>query len=317
MTTAVDVSVIISNFNNRAMLEPCLRSVLQDLAVSGLGYEVIVVDDGSTDGSGEMIAALFPEVTLIRLTANLGYARANNVGLRAASGRSVMLLNSDTVVLPGAIAMMHHALVQRPDLAAVGPTLLNADGTVQRSCWPLPVKSLVGNTLLMFSLGIGDDYRNWDHRTDREVEWIGSAALLIRRGALEDVGLLDEEFWVYGVDLDWAIRARRRGYRYLSLSGARIVHYGRSSWATMSERMRRDDLQSSARLFRKHYGALGLLLYRGVVLFNSILRIGLWGVPYLLGRKQLGPKLVYFISLIRLTLLSGPKWAPRGVRRGG
>jgi GT2 family glycosyltransferase len=311
MSRHLDVSVVISNHNTRDMLRACLQSVLQDLDRSSLSCEVIVVDDASEDGSADMVASQFPRVTLLRNIDTRGYAKTNNTGIRAASGAAVLLLNSDTVVLSGSIAGMYNALHCRPETAAAGPTLLNPDGTVQRSCWLFPIPSLIGNTLLLFRLGLWDDYRSWDHRVDREVDWISSAALMIRTSAVQDVGLFDEQFWVYGVDVDWAMRARRKGYRYLSLERSKVIHCGGASWAGALDRMSHDHMQSQDRLFRKHYGMLGLILYKVVVLMTSAVRLVFWGIPYLLGRRGLGPKVAYFRTLIRWTLRSGGEHGQR------
>lgn len=297
MSDGPDVSIVISSFNTRSMLEACLRSVLDDLAQSRLGHEVIVVDDASTDGSSEMVATLFPAVNLVRHTHNQGYAKANNAGILAASGSAIVLLNSDTVVLPGSIPAMFDALTQRGDRTVVGPKLLNPDGTVQRSCWRFPLESLIGNSLFLFRLGLWSDYRAMDSRIDSEVDWMSSAALMIPRSAFEDVGVFDERFWVYGVDVDWAMRAQRKGYRYCYLSKAKVIHHGRASWRSAYDRMSWDDFRATGLVFHKHYGSGGLLLYRVVLLINSITRLLIWGIPYLLGKRELSEKVAYFRRL--------------------
>jgi GT2 family glycosyltransferase len=314
---APDVSVVISNYNTREKLQACLDSMLGELRLSRLKHEVIVVDDASTDGSAEMVAVRFPSVRLLSTAVNCGYAKANNLGMRAASGFAVFLLNSDTVILPGAISAMYGALRAVPCLAAVGPMLLNPDGTVQRSCWRYPMTGLIGNTFLLFTLHVWDDYRSWDHSRDRVVDWMSSAALMVRRSALEEVGLFDERFWVYGVDVDWALRAGRKGYRCLTVAGARIVHYGRSSWGTMRGAMRHDHLRSQDRLFRKHYGLLGWLFYRVTVLTNSALRLVVWGIPCLLGNRRLAPKATFFAESTRWALLGDRGWSEYSAAKEG
>jgi GT2 family glycosyltransferase len=225
-----DLSVVISTFNTRAMLAACLESVFHDLERAGLNYEVIVVDDASTDGSAEMVAARFPQVRLLRHAVNQGYARANNAGMCAAGGAAVFLLNSDTVVVPGSISTLLDALGRGERPAAVGPRLLNPDGTDQRSCWRFPLVWLIGNTLWLFRLGMLDDYGAGERRADRPVDWLSSAALMVKADALADVGPFDEHFGVYGVDVDWALRARRRGHKSVYVPRAQVVHHGRASW---------------------------------------------------------------------------------------
>ena len=293
------VSVVITTFNALKTVEPCLRSLLADLRSASLEHEVIVVDDGSTDGTADAVAAAFPEVTLVRTAATAGYAGANNVGMRLATGDAVFLLNADTVVEPGAVSALAAALRRYPEAAAVGPTLLNIDGTIQRSCWRFPLRSLIGNTLWLFRVGLWDDYRSWDHRADRAVDWVSSAALMIRRPALETVGLLDERFWVYGVDIDWGLRARRAGYGIVSVADARIVHLGGSSWGNATDRQYEDHMRSQALLFRLHYGRAGLVLFHATVLVNSVARVLVWGLPSLLGLGRARRKTAEFIRLAR------------------
>jgi len=301
--------VVIGSYNTREKLKACLESLLADLLRSGIKYEVIVVDDVSTDGSAEMVASRFPSVRLISTGTNGGYTKANNLGIRAASGSAIFLLNSDTVTLPGAVAVMYQALQASPHLAAVGPTLLNQDGTVQRSCWRTPMMGLVGNTFSLYTLRLWDDYRRWDHSVDREVDWMSSAAWMVRRSALDEVGVFDEGFWMQGGDADWAMRARRKGYRFLSVAGARIIHYGHSSWGTMRAQMRRDQMVSQDRLFRKCYGLAGWLFFRLTMLVSSALRFVIWGIPCLLGNKRVAPKVAFFAESARWALLGDRGWS--------
>jgi GT2 family glycosyltransferase len=303
-STPPELSILISSHNTRALLDTCLRSVLDDVGRGSLRAEIIVVDDDSNDGSAEMVEQRFPDVILIRCDGNQGYARANNIGIARSSGKSIFLLNSDTIVLPGALRAMVSALERRSDIGAVGPVLVNTDGSLQRSCWPFPLRGLIGNSLLLFRAGVWDDYRSWSHPGDRVVDCISSAALLIRREALEQAGLLDEHFWVYGVDIDWALRARRKGYRCLSISGARVVHYGGASWSHLPL-MAADHLNSHLRLFRKHYGPVGVALFRSLVFLNSVTRLCVWGLLSILGRPQVRTKVDYFRLMAR--------WSLRGI----
>jgi len=272
----VDLSVVISNWNTRSLLDQCLRSLSGALRGSELLHEVIVVDDGSTDGSAEMVNQDHPEVRLVLSDANLGYAKANNRGILQAKGRYILLLNSDAVVRRGALEHMVRYLDDHPGVGAVGPKLLNVDGSIQRSCWPFPMKVLLGNAFLLFRLGVLDDYRRWDHRYDRRVDWIVSAALLVRRELFEDVGLFDEHLFVYGVEVEWAKRAANQGWRFVSLAEPEITHFGGQSGLSRSKLMRRDTKDSCAFYFRRHHGVPGLMLYYGLTLSRGILSLAFW-----------------------------------------
>jgi GT2 family glycosyltransferase len=294
--------VVITTANARAVVGPCLDSLLADVRGARVPHEVIVVDDASADGTAEFVAAGFPDVTLIRADAPSGYAAANNIGIRAASGDAVLLLNADTVVRPGAVTALLAALDRYPRAAAVGPTLLNPDGSIQRSCWRFPLRTVIGNTLWLFRAGVWDDYRAWDHRADRPVDWVSSAALMIRRAAFATVGLLDERFWVYGVDIDWGLRARRAGYEIVSVAAARIVHLGGRSWGNATDRQYEDHMRSQALLFRLHHGRAGLILFHGLILLNSAARVLVWGLPSLLGLETARRKTAEFLRLARWSL---------------
>ncbi|MDR7415117.1 MAG: glycosyltransferase family 2 protein [Armatimonadota bacterium] len=269
--SSVDVSVVVVNHNTRELLHGCLTSVLEDARRSGLKVEVIVVDNASTDGSPEWVAQHFPDVLLLRTQQNLGYSAGNNLGIRRSRGRNVLLLNSDTVLRPGALREMCAKLDARADLGAVAPKLLNPDGSVQQSCWRFPLKALLINALGLGRLGLVDDYRRWDHRTDREVEWVCSAAVMVPRRAFERVGLLDEDFF-YGADTDWCHRAARAGLRFLSLSRAEVVHHGRGSRTGPLDPRFVGGPPVQEKYVHKHYGKMGVLLFRLLLLLNALPR---------------------------------------------
>jgi GT2 family glycosyltransferase len=279
--TLVDVSVIIVNWNTWPLLQDCLVSVFADLDHGRMTGEVIVVDNGSTDGSAAMIAETFPRVRLIRNPENRGLAEGMNQGIAQAGGRNVLFLNSDTVVRRGATAAMMGRLEADAKLAGVAPKLLNSDGTIQRSCWPFPMKALLGNTFGLYRLGVLDDYRAWDHRYDRQVDWVSSAALMVPRRVLDHVGLFDPRFF-YGVDVDWAHRATRAGYRFLSLADAEVVHLGGGSQRSEETPSIAHGPDVHSRYFRKHHGVPGLLLFRGLLIVGSVPRLLLWEVAHLL-----------------------------------
>ena len=278
-----DVSVVIVNYNTWHLLRDCLASVFADAAESGLDVEVVVVDNGSTDGSPELVEQHFPRVRLVRNTCNVGYAAGTNQGIRASTGRNVLLLNSDTVVCRGALRAMCAKLDARQDLAGVAPKLTNPDGTVQQSCWLFPLRALVVHVFGVARLGLVDDYHSWDHRYDREVPWVSSAALMVPRRVLERVGLLDEDFF-YGVDTDWCHRAARMGYRFLSLASAEVLHYGRGSRQGPLDPRFAGGPQVQERYIRKHYGPWGVAFFRGLLFFGSLPRLVAWEAWYRLRR---------------------------------
>jgi GT2 family glycosyltransferase len=203
----VDLSVIILNWNTRALLEKCLESLV--CGQSEIALEVIVVDNASEDDSREMVREKFPQVKLICNPKNVGFGAGNNVAIPEATGRYVMFLNSDTVVMAGALALMVGYADANPDIGVLGPKLLNGDGSLQYSCRSYPNLStgLFRNTPLgkLFPKNrYNTDYllTDYDHLTPRDVDWVSGAALMIRKAVLDRIGGFDENFYMYCEDVD-------------------------------------------------------------------------------------------------------------------
>lgn len=297
MNEQIDLSVVIASWNTRRLLDQCLRSLFEDLRGSGLSYEVVVIDNGSTDGSPEMVDHDYPEVRLIRNHANLGYAKANNQGISVSKGRHILLLSSDTIIHRGPLRHMVQYLDDHPDVGAVGPKLLNPDGSVQRSCWPFPMKVLLGNGFFLYQLGVLDDYRRWDHRRDRQVDCIASAALLVRRELFEKVGLLDERLFVYGAEIEWAKRTSDQGWRFVALALPEITHIGGQSGLArpeLSMRMKKDIRDFNVFYFRKHHGLSGLVAYYGLTVFRGSVSLIFWWSLRLIGWPQARSRVTWY-----------------------
>jgi GT2 family glycosyltransferase len=244
--------------------------------------EVIVVDNASADGSAEMVAAEFPEVRLHRSPTNLGFPGGNNAGYRLSRGRYFMLLNSDTVVLPGAFEELVTFAGARPRAGIVGPRVLNPDGTLQMSCRRFPTlgAGLFRNTPLgkLFPNNrFTRDYlmTDWHHDEPRAVDWVSGCCLMARREMIEQIGLLDEAFFMYCEDVDWAYRAGQAGWEVLYDPRAMVIHeIGRSTDQAVN-RMIVQFHRSMYRFFRKHYAATANPVYRAVVVTGLVARAGL------------------------------------------
>lgn len=265
-----EVTVIIVSFNTRLLLARCLHTTLE--ALPGAESRVVVVDNGSLDGSIEMVRAEFPDVTLIEIGANIGFAAANNVALRALATPYALLLNSDTEVEPGAIRELVGCAERHRDAGAVGPLLINADGSVQRSCWRFPtLQRALYDALLLPRLfprvAAFDDYHGWPHNRERQVDFVIGAALLVRKAAVDGVGLLDEDFFMYGEESDWLFRMRKAGWAAYFTPSGRVLHHGGASSAAIPEQIFDYVNRGRDRFYRKHYGLGGLLIFR--VLFMS------------------------------------------------
>jgi len=285
-----DLSVIIVNWNVRDLLRRCLHSILASLPACQL--EIIVVDNGSTDGSAEMVRTEFPQVHLIANPDNRGFTGANNQGLAVARGRYVLLLNPDTEVVGDALETMVAFADAHPDVGVVGPQLLNPDGTVQssRRRFPTLATALLESTWLQpyAPRRLLARYYVLDRPDDevQDVDWVIGAALMARREAVEQVGPLDEGFFMYSEELDWCRRFRAAGWRVVYLPTARIIHHeGKSSEQVLPARHIHFQT-SKIRYFRKYHGPAAAEALRWFLLGNYLWQIGVEGAKWLLGHKR-------------------------------
>jgi hypothetical protein len=291
----VDLSVVIVSWNVRELLRRCLQSILTSKprrGGAGIRVEVIVVDNASTDGSPAMVRREFPEVRLIANSENRGFTAANNQGLAVARGRYWMLLNPDTEVLDDALAVLVAFADAHPDVGVVGPQLLNPDGSVQssRRRFPTLATAFFESTWLepYAPRGVIARYRVLDQPDDRtlDVDWVMGAALMARREAAEQVGPLDEGYFMYAEEMDWCRRIRAAGWRAVYLPEAKVVHHvGKSSEQVVPAR--HIYFQSSkVYYFRKHHGPLVGEALRIFLLGNYVWQWGLEGVKWLVGHKR-------------------------------
>ncbi|PYR45674.1 MAG: glycosyltransferase family 2 protein [Acidobacteria bacterium] len=250
---SLTVSVIIVSFNARADLERCLESL--DAAPPAAPHEILVVDNGSTDGSLDL-ARRRPDVRLIEIGSNLGFARASNVGIRASRGANLLLLNSDTVVPDGAIDRLLAALDQDRDVAVVGPRLVDAGGRAE-----LSFGRMIGplNELRQKRLARG---RGVEARTSRRQypDWVSGACLLVRRADAEAVGLLDERYFMYTEDVDFCAAIRARGRRVLFTPDVEVVHLRGRSAASAPAATRDAYRRSRLAFYEKHHPGWAPLL---------------------------------------------------------
>lgn len=260
----LDLSIVIVNRNTHVLLEECLASI--EHVPDSVRREVIVVDNGSTDGSTELVETCFPNVRLIQNEENTGYAAPNNQGMEASTGRYVLLLNSDTVVLPGTLDRLVQFMDDNPEAGACGPRLSYPDGRLQRSCFSFPsprsyfARMLMLDALFPRSRAFGNQNLGFDYERTAPVDALLGAALLVRREVLKAVGVLDERFRIHYNDFDWCYRIRLSGWQVYYVHDATIVHY--SAVTTEAENV---DLRLQGQLVenlfdyhRKHFGELGV-----------------------------------------------------------
>ncbi len=231
------LSIVIASWNTRELLRGLLLSI--DKHRPGFPCEVIVVENGSSDGSRDTVAREFPWVTLRANERNLGYARANNLGYACASGELVLLLGSDTVILDDSLTRMAEYLRTHPDTGAVSCRLLNADRTVQHSCRRFPrLRDGVLTYLSLDRLASFYNMEGFNYYQTQEVEQPAATCLILRRTAIEAVGLFDERFSILYNDVDLCMRIRQRGWKIVYLAEAEVIHHGSQSTRRASPDLR-------------------------------------------------------------------------------
>jgi N-acetylglucosaminyl-diphospho-decaprenol L-rhamnosyltransferase len=254
----LEVSIIIVSFNTRADLEGCLASLHQPPPTTP--HEIIVVDNASGDGSAEA-ARRWAGVRVIESGGNLGFARANNVGIRASTGTNLLLLNSDTIVPAGAIDGLVRELERLEDVAVVGPRLEDASGRAELSFGPMigPVNELCQKFLVLGHenrIGVISAFVERRTRRPQFPDWVSGACLLVRRGDAQAVGLLDERYFMYAEDVDFCAAIRARGRRIRFTPEITVVH--RRGRSAMTARAATDTAyrQSQMAFYEKHHPRL-------------------------------------------------------------
>lgn len=281
----MDLSIVIVSWNTRRLLQACLRSVFDHLG--GLHAEVLVVDNASRDGSAELVAREFPEARLIANDRNVGFAAANNQAIRESRGRHLLLLNSDTEVLAGVLPALVRYGDTHPEVGVLGCRVLNPDRSLQPTCFRFP--SLA--SLLLLATGLHrlgwprflGRYRmvHWRRDDERDVDVVTGCCMLVRRSASDEVGLLDEQFFMFGEETDWCTRFRHAGWAVRFAPVGEIIHYGGASAEKLHARRGMLLWGSLVRLHRKHGGrAAAAAAWALLWMFNAS-RSLLWGLAAL------------------------------------
>jgi GT2 family glycosyltransferase len=258
------VSVVIVVWNAKKYVVECLESLREHC--DRVCSEVIVVDNASTDGTPELIAEMFPEFKLMRNPENLGFAKANNIGIAQSSGDYICLVNSDVKFLDDCISPMVQYLSDHPGVGMLGPKMLAANGEVRRSTMRFPTvwnnfcRAIGLDSLFKKSRSFGGLLMSdFDHRTTAPVEVLNGWFLVVRRSAVERVGLLDPQFFMYGEDVDWCYRFRRAGEAVVFFGEAGAIHYGGASSSNAPLRFYLELYRATWQYWRKHHSGLAQL----------------------------------------------------------
>jgi GT2 family glycosyltransferase len=311
----IHLSIVIVNWNVRDLLRQCLHSILnktdphpdhpgewslqstadplQGKELAACRFEIIVVDSASSDDSVDMLRQEFPNVRLYASERNLGYAGGNNLGMRESQGQYVLLLNPDTKVVGDALSTMMTYLEAHSGVGALGPQLRDADGSIQSSRRRFPTlgTALIESTFLQkwfpnhrtlhryYVLDLPDDAIG-------QVDWVNGSCILVRRTVIEQVGLLDEAYFMYSEELDWQKRMRAAGWQIVYLPTARVIHYeGKSSEQVRALTHIRFS-RSKVRYFYKHHGSLAGWVVRAWLLLNYVYEWAVEALKWTAGHER-------------------------------
>ncbi len=308
----IDVSIIIPSWNAKNYLQECIESIFRE--TNNCRIEVIVVDNASTDGSPDMVKDLFPQIKLIRNKENLGFAKANNIGIRQEKGKYVAIVNSDVKIERDCITRMYNYMEQNPTVGILGPKILGPDGIIQRSCMGFPTlwnsfcRALALDNVFPGSKMFGGQLMTfWPHDTVRKVDIINGCLWMVRREAINQIGLLDENYFMYSEDKDWCKRFWKVGWKVLFLPDAQAIHYGGGSSSNAPIKFSIEMLRSDLQYWGKHHKSTELIVYKLILLCHHFIRIIGQMIKYIIrvsNRTQFSFKIKRSLVCIRWLLLN-------------
>ena len=298
-TNTIDLSIIIVNWNTKQLLLNCIESIYRTVHRSA--FEIFVVDNGSTDGSVEEVSQKYPTVNIIANSANLGFARANNIALRKISGQYAVLLNSDTILKESAMDKMYDFIEHHSQTGMCGPQLLNEDNSRQNSVGDFPTLLTEFMSKGLIRILFPEKYRqafkfkNIEFTGPTEVDFIVGACMLVRKAAMDQIGMLDEDYFFLYEEVDWCFRMKKAGWLVYHLPDAEIYHLGGQSMKEINLHARIESWRSRYLFFKKsmnlsHLAWYGLLLMGFVqnayqVLVYTILNLLTLGMAKRLRRR--------------------------------
>ncbi|MFT9495339.1 glycosyltransferase family 2 protein [Anaerosolibacter sp.] len=255
----MDISIIIVNYNTKDLTLQTIQSVCK--SKTQFAYEVIVVDNASTDDSIQAIRDEFPQITVIQNDKNLGFSKANNIGIKQATGRYILLLNSDTVVMEDTLELMVNFMDENKDVGASGCKVILPDGSLDKACkrsFPTPLNAIYNalklDVLYPASKRFGQYNLTYlDNNKIHYIDCLVGAFMMVRREAIEQVGMLDEEFFMYGEDIDWCYRIKLAGWKIVYYPLVKIIHYKGGSSKKRNPKLIYEFYRAMYLFYKKHY----------------------------------------------------------------
>lgn len=274
----MDISIIIVNWNTKKLLLKCIDSILKD--IRNFNVEIIVVDNASTDDSVQAVNDRFDSVKVIRNSENLGFAKANNIGINESTGKYICLINSDIVVKSGCFNNLFEYMEKKPSIGMIGPRLLNTNGTLQTSCkkfpsiWNTTTRALFLHKLFPnYSIFSTEEMNYFKHDKIIEVDALAGAFLMVRKEALVEIGLLDENYFFYSEDIDWCFRFWQYRWSVVFFPYSVCVHHDGGSSKKSPIKFHLQLIKSKYIYMQKHHSALKILMFQIIMLNQYIIRI--------------------------------------------
>lgn len=279
------LSIVVVHYKTKKLTMDCFRSINDHPPTCP--YEIILVDNGSNDNIGDQVAEKFPEVRFIETGDNLGFSKANNLGIHNSRGEFVVLLNSDAKLIEPVWDSMIDFMHQQPEVGVIGCREVDGDGNFQLSCGHFPnFKNEIIRKIMHYRLSINDhkirDYLDEKFSSLSAVDWVSGSCMMIRRKVLADVGLLDEQFFMYFEDIDFCQRVRDKGWGIRYFPGATICHYGGRSAKHNLLHVLVEYRKSQAYFTRKYYGRFGSVLIRIFLIIKYGFSALPWGMVFLI-----------------------------------
>lgn len=307
MQQDIDLSIIIVSYKVQTFLENCLTSIQDTLRERNIQYEVFVVDNNSRDKTVEMVRTKFSEIKLIANSINAGFAAANNQAIRKAKGQYVLLLNPDTIVRQNTIENVLNFFDKAPNAGIVGCKLLNADGSLQPSCMSFPsVLSTFSEQFYLYRIFPkssiwGRPYMTFmDYNKEHEVDVIKGAFLMFRKNLIDQIGLLDERFFVYTEEVDWCYRTKKAGWNIYYTPVGEVIHLEGKSTGVEGQSNGQQNIRMFVELHNtkcqfldKHYSKSKALVIKLIMLKGVLLRTFFWGILALITIMRRGKRKIY------------------------
>lgn len=278
-----ELVIVVVNWNQRELTCNCLRSIFDN--PPSCSYQVVLVDNASTDGSVAEVRALYPQVMVLENDNNIGLVKANNLAVRSTDSEFIVFMNNDTIIKPLCFDTLVTFMREHHNAGIAGARMYYGDGTLQMSCFSFPT---IMNTLYE-SLGLTSLFPRsrlfgqyemtwWDHEQVRLVDWVSTACYIIRRDAFNKAGMLDEWFFVYNDDIDMGYKMRRLGYEVYYLPQAELLHLSGRNVTAISERKIRESVLSLRYVMRKNHTQIYYELWRFIKINGVILKIIKWAI---------------------------------------